>query len=215
MAESNQARERFLIPAATPSAPYITRLSIKKSRFVTQTCHCSSDAGAKEYIAAIRSANSDASHNCWAYVAGPPGDTAHIGSSDDGEPRGTAGRPMLNILLHCKIGQICVVVSRWFGGIKLGVGGLVRAYQDCVQENLATLPLKEAFETSSWELKLDYAHVAQARRILQDFEVDLCQEAYSENACFILKAAEDAVPELKIALDNATNGQCRFVRIAG
>ena len=68
--------------------------------------------------------------------------TARIGSSDDGEPHHTAGRPMLNVLLHGGIGEIAVVVTRWFGGIKLGTGGLARAYQESVQTNLLDLPVR-------------------------------------------------------------------------
>lgn len=124
MAVVNDAR--FSIPAVGPDNPHRTEAVIRRSRFLAQGCHCVSRADAIKFVDAIRAVNPDATHNCWAYQAGAPGDTAAIGSSDDGEPRGTAGRPMLNALLHSGIGQICVVVSRWFGGVKLGVGGLAR-----------------------------------------------------------------------------------------
>ena len=94
------------------------------------------------FLEKIRREFSDARHNCYAFNAGRGGETAFAGCSDDGEPKGTAGRPMLNVLVHSQIGEITVVVTRYFGGILLGTGGLVRAYQDSVKEALAKLPLK-------------------------------------------------------------------------
>ena len=128
---------RYPIPAAGPDRPHRTELLIRRSRFLAQCAHTPGPEAARAFVESIRRANADATHNCWAYAAGAPGQTARIGSSDDGEPHGTAGRPMLQVLLHCGIGEICVVVTRWFGGVKLGTGGLVRAYQDSVRENLA------------------------------------------------------------------------------
>src|SRR6185437_606076 len=84
---------------------------------------------------------SDATHNCWAYVAGPPGSTSRVGMSDAGEPHGTAGRPMLTVLLHSGVGEIAAVVTRYYGGTKLGTGGLVKAYGGSVQLALESLPL--------------------------------------------------------------------------
>ena len=111
---------RYPIPAAGPDRPHRTELLIRRSRFLAQCAHTPGPEAARAFVESIRRANADATHNCWAYAAGAPGQTARIGSSDDGEPHGTAGRPMLQVLLHCGIGEICVVVTRWFGGVKLG-----------------------------------------------------------------------------------------------
>ncbi|MEH6457607.1 MAG: YigZ family protein, partial [Cocleimonas sp.] len=105
---------------------------IKRSRFITTIAHASSADEANAFIASIKKEFPDASHNCWAYVAGPAADSAKIGMSDDGEPHGTAGKPMLNVLLHSDIGEIVAVVTRYFGGTKLGPGGLVKAYSGSV-----------------------------------------------------------------------------------
>ena len=88
---------------------------------------------ARAFVEQIRTKHADATHNCWAFVTGAPGHSGQVGFSDDGEPHGTAGRPMLQVLLHCGVGEITMVVTRWFGGVKLGTGGLVRAYQDSVR----------------------------------------------------------------------------------
>lgn len=156
---------------------------------------------------AIRRSTPDATHNCWAYLAGPPGDTAFIGSSDDGEPHGTAGRPMLNALLHCGIGQICVVVSRWFGGIKLGTGGLARAYQDAVLNNLESLPLLNVAQSAKWLLRVDYAFLAPIRRLLPACEATIEKEEYGKTVEMVIAAPLDRGEDLKMAIASATNGQ--------
>lgn len=154
----------------------------------------------------IRALRPDATHNCWAYAAGPPGDTAHIGSSDDGEPHGTAGRPMLNVVLHCGIGRICVVVSRWFGGVKLGTGGLARAYQDATLENLAGLPLCEAVPRTMWRLRTGYACLAAIQRGLPEFEAALAAENYAEAASLVFSVPEEKNEALAVFVANASNG---------
>ena len=117
--------------------------TIKRSRFICTAAHVTSPEEAKAFIDQIREEFSDARHNCWAFAAGAPGATAQVGMSDDGEPHGTAGRPMLTVLLHCGVGEIAVVVTRYFGGILLGTGGLIRAYQGTVKFALETLPTAE------------------------------------------------------------------------
>src|SRR5665811_1552158 len=115
---------RYPIPAGRARVEDI----ILRSRFITTAGPASGSEEARAFVAAVRSEFADASHNCYAFVAGPPGSSAQVGMSDDGEPGGTAGRPMLAALLGCGIGDIVVVVSRYFGGTLLGTGGLVRAY---------------------------------------------------------------------------------------
>lgn len=154
----------------------------------------------------IRNVNPDATHNCWAYVAGPPGDSASIGSSDDGEPHGTAGRPMLNALLHCGIGQICVVVSRWFGGIKLGAGGLVHAYQAAVLENIASLPVVELTPRSFWQIKTGYASVDAIRRSIFALDGGIENEEYAEGITLDISIPMEKSDELKAVVANLTNG---------
>ena len=148
--------DNYPIPLAGASAPHTASLLIKRSRFLTQIARTGTPEEARAFIERIRSLNTDATHNCWAFVAGPPGSTARIGCNDDGEPHGTAGRPMLQILLHSGVGQICAVVTRWFGGIKLGTGGLVRAYQDSVSNCLASLPTEILIPSVTLSLRMGY-----------------------------------------------------------
>lgn len=112
-------------------------ITIKRSRFIATLRRIGSLDEMKTFQAQIKCNNPRATHHCWAVVAGPPGETIAIGMGDDGEPKGTAGRPIFNVLRHSGRGQTGIVVTRYFGGIKLGSGGLVRAYTKAAAEVMA------------------------------------------------------------------------------
>lgn len=186
-----KAQSRFLVPVADMQNPHTVELTIRKSRFLAQICHCPTVESGRSFAMSARSRFSDATHNCWAFVAGPPKDTARIGCSDDGEPHGTAGRPMLDVLLTSGIGEIGAVVSRWFGGIKLGTGGLVRAYQSAVKEALASLLVEEKTERIRFNISLPYSAVDGLHRLLANAEAVLESENYGEEAFFAVALPED------------------------
>lgn len=198
---------RYPVPAAEARRPHCSQLMERGSRFLAQSCHCPDAAAARDFIAEIRRKNPDATHNCWAFAAGPPGDTARIGFSDDGEPHGTAGRPMLKTLLHSGIGEICMVVSRWFGGVKLGTGGLVRAYQQSAKENMETLPLAERVRLEKLRLCLDYAAVDAVKRLLEKFGANLVEETYAQKASFMVSVPEDRLAGFIGAARDAGRGR--------
>ena len=116
-----------------PAAAHRVEQEISRSRFITTIGRAPTVEEAQAFIRAVADEFRGATHNCWAYVVGPPGDTGRIGMSDAGEPHGTAGRPMLNALLHAPVGDVVAVVTRYYGGTKLGTGGLVRAYSSTLQ----------------------------------------------------------------------------------
>ena len=122
-----------------PAAPVFYQEEIKKSTFIVHIAHTPDLASAKAFIREIENKYSDARHNCWAHVAGNPGGSHVYGFSDNGEPNGTAGKPMLNVLIGSGLGEVTAVVTRYFGGIKLGTGGLVRAYGGSLNNALAQL----------------------------------------------------------------------------
>lgn len=130
------------IPELLPGHFHRNELTVKRSRFIASIGHTPGNAAVKTFIEGIRGEFPDARHHCFAFNAGRGDSAAFLGASDDGEPKGTAGHPMLNILSHSGIGEITVVVTRYFGGTLLGTGGLVKAYQDSVREALRDLPLK-------------------------------------------------------------------------
>lgn len=106
---------------------------VKKSQFICHLTRSANREEAMDFIRRISTEHSGANHNCWAFIAGPPGDASCWGMNDDGEPKGCAGKPMFNVLHHHGAGEICAVVTRYFGGIKLGTGGMARAYSSTVK----------------------------------------------------------------------------------
>ncbi|HXV13544.1 MAG TPA: YigZ family protein, partial [Candidatus Krumholzibacteria bacterium] len=140
---------------------------IEKSRFIASAARAESAREARAFVDALRAEFPDATHHCFAFVAGPPGSTSAVGSSDDGEPAGTAGRPMLSVLLNSGVGEIVVVVTRYFGGVKLGKGGLVRAYTGAVQHVLRELETMERVTLIEVRVVVSYAQADAVRRALE------------------------------------------------
>ena len=122
-----------------PKSAVVFEEEIKKSRFITYLQHTEGLEQAKAFWAEIKALHPNARHHCWAAVAGRPTDSQQLGFSDDGEPAGTAGKPMLSALQGSQVGEISAVVVRYYGGILLGTGGLVRAYGNGVQQALKLL----------------------------------------------------------------------------
>ena len=125
-----------------PKSAVVFEEEIKKSRFITYLQHTEGLEQAKAFWAEIKAQHPNARHHCWAAVAGKPTDSQQLGFSDDGEPAGTAGKPMLSALQGSQIGEISAVVVRYYGGHLLGTGGLVRAYGNGVQQALKLLDRK-------------------------------------------------------------------------
>jgi uncharacterized YigZ family protein len=194
---------RYPIPAAV----HRTEEEIRRSRFITTIGYAPAVEEARAFIAAVSAEYADASHNCWAYVVGPPASTAQVGMSDAGEPHGTAGRPMLTTLLHSGVGDICAVVTRYFGGTLLGKGGLVRAYSGGVQSALASLPLMEKIPYVDLDVMIDYAAVTPIKRTLPDFEAETVSEDYAVDVTFHVKLPEERLEEFIAAVTSLTNGQ--------
>lgn len=184
---------------------------IKKSRFITSLGHANSKEGAKAFIESIRYEFPDATHNCFAYALCAPKDTAKIGQSDDGEPHGTAGKPMLNMLLHGDIGECVVVVTRYFGGIKLGPGGLVRAYQGAVSKVLLEVESILKISYFSFSLICDYEHINKIHYLIPQYQARIIQENFAERIEYRFTLPEGEYPRFKKALNDASNGQITFL----
>jgi uncharacterized YigZ family protein len=174
--------------------------SIKRSRFLTWIYPSSSPEIAKQHLKTVQQQYPDARHICWAWIAGAP-NTHHLAMSDDGEPAGTAGKPMLNVLQHKNIGEITAIVVRYFGGIKLGTGGLSRAYSSSVSEALKITPLIACIQMQSIHLACIYAEESRLRRYLDKNSGVIDSIEYQENVqllCQIplknLQAFQDDLP---------------------
>ncbi|MER7796399.1 YigZ family protein [Microbacterium sp. NPDC096154] len=152
---------------STIAGPVEHELVIKKSRFLTHAAPVGSVAEAEAFIAGIRRTYWDARHNCTAMVTGLRGEQAR--SNDDGEPSGTAGIPMLEVLRQRRLTDLAIVVTRYFGGIKLGAGGLVRAYSSAVSECLDAARPVERRELTEVLLAVDHADAGRVDNLLRDW----------------------------------------------
>jgi len=154
-----------------PAEPLsISEGTIKKSRFITLLAHTEGVEAARAFVQRVKAEHPTARHHCWAWVAGPPDDSQQLGFSDDGEPSGTAGKPMLAQLMGSQIGEITAVVVRYYGGIMLGTGGLVKAYGGGVQQALKQLARKQKIPMRQFQLRCDYAQLNDVERLVQRFE---------------------------------------------
>ena len=182
----------------------------KRSRFITSLGHAPDRDTARRFIDAVRREFPDATHHCWAYAAGAPGSTARIGQSDDGEPQGTAGRPMLAQLLGSGTGEIVAVATRYFGGVKLGAGGLARAYRHGVAQALALLPIQEKMSVASLEVVVDYAHLNRLYRLLPEYRASVEREDFARRARFWLRLPDERLSAFLEALRDATGGSASW-----
>jgi len=190
-----------------PADTIVVEQELKKSRFITSAGRASNKAEAAAFIQAVRRTFPDANHNCWAYIAGEPNNTVEIGMSDDGEPQGTAGRPMLNVLQHKNVGEVVVVVTRYFGGVKLGAGGLVRAYSGAVQAVMEELPLAEVVAVKEALLQFPYAHESNIRRLLDSLKIEIVDTGYQEQVQMLIKVPENQTGEFEEKAINQTHGE--------
>lgn len=187
-----------------------TELEIKHSRFITTIGRVQSREEAAIFIDSVKKAHADAAHNCWAFIAGNPRDSANAGSGDDGEPQGTAGKPMLNVLFHKNIGEAAAVVTRYFGGIKLGTGGLVRAYSSSVQQAVDALTLKPYIEHVAAHLIIDYPDESSVRRLLETHNIALSEVNYAQHIRMTISVPQSAAKKLDRELADLTRGRARI-----
>ena len=185
---------------------------VKRSRFIGALAHANSRDEAEAFIESIRQEHPRASHNCYAFVAGEPGNTPAVGMSDDGEPRGTAGKPMLSVLQHSGIGEIVVVVTRYFGGTKLGTGGLVRAYSGTLQFALDSATLKTKIELCTVEVTMPYACEGALRRFAESEQLELLDTRYTSNVCVAFRFPAHRANELARRIADVTNGVAQITQ---
>lgn len=198
-----------------PAATHRTEQTIQRSRFIATLAHAPAVDVARACIDEVRAEFPDATHNCWAFLAGPPGTTAHVGFSDAGEPHGTAGRPMLDVLLHSGIGEVAAVVTRYYGGVKLGKGGLVRAYGGAVQHALASLPTVLRVDRITLDIRVGYPDVDLLRRLLVETDAEVVAEEYGADVHYRAAVPAPALAMLRAALTDATSGRATIEPVSG
>lgn len=190
----------------TLARPACSELLIRKSRFIGCVQPVSGRVQAQEIVAALHAAHPGAAHVCWALLAG--GESA---AQDDGEPSGTAGRPMLEVLRHQQLEGVLATVVRYFGGVKLGAGGLVRAYTDAVAQALLgaeKLPLRK---TLAFACRVPYALEGWVRRELQDAGAALGTVTHGDVVEIAFTVTEDAAAGLQARLNEGGSGHVQWV----
>ena len=179
----------------------------KRSKFIAQIIPVKNEQEAMAQIEAIKKKYYDARHNCYAYVVYNENGDLIKRSSDDGEPSGTAGRPMLEILEGNKINNILSVVTRYFGGTLLGTGGLVRAYSTSVKDALAKCEMSEIFDGVKLELKTDYTSLAQVQNLMRNLNIQELESTYENDVNLVLISPENTLAKLKKELAELFSGR--------
>lgn len=195
-----------------PASEAEVELRFKNSRFIGTAAPASDVDEAKAYINSIRTRFPDASHHCYAFAAGFGATVVH-GMSDDGEPSGTAGRPMLAVVKGAGLGDVAVVVTRYFGGTKLGTGGLVKAYTETVQAVLAAIERVEKIETIGVLVELAYEAYEVCKRHIEALGAQIETEDFGAHVELILRLDEERFAELRTTLQDATSGRALVERI--
>ena len=193
---------RYPIPAEEAR----TEIRVANSRFIASAAPAFSVEEARAFIERIKEEFKDASHNVPAFIIGyGPSVTAH--SSDDGEPSGTAGRPMLAVLQGSGLGDLVVVVTRYFGGTKLGTGGLVRAYGDAAKEVLAILPRAEKVPTHTVMLVLPYNLYEQVKLLIEREHGRVLDEEFAADITLTAQFVTSQFPHCQEALRELSHGR--------
>ncbi|MBQ6322229.1 MAG: YigZ family protein [Lachnospiraceae bacterium] len=180
----------------------------KKSRFIATVTPVHSQEEALSFIAAQKKKYWDATHNCYAYIIGQQGREARC--SDDGEPQGTAGRPMLDVLQGEDVYDICVVVTRYFGGTLLGTGGLVRAYSRVVQEGLAASAILKTELGYRLLIRTDYTGLGKIQYLLGERGLKIINSSYGQDVELETLVPEDLLKSVKENITEATSGRAVF-----
>ena len=173
------------------------RLDIKKSEFIAYAYPVTSREQAMFHVEQLRVKYADARHHCWAYIIGDPDNTTSAGFDDDGEPNGTAGRPILNVLQHKSIGNVIIIVVRYFGGIKLGAGGLTRAYAGSAQAAVDEMVLLPYVPMAQVQIIAEFATEAQCRYVVEDLGGHIDDVTYSKQVTLTVTLAEADIDHLK------------------
>ncbi len=194
----------YLVPAGCGEAEYVE----KRSRFIARVWPVESEAEAVAHIEAMRKQHYDARHNVYAYIVRDGGIMRY---SDDGEPQGTSGQPTLNVFRAQEITNFCCVVTRYFGGILLGTGGLVRAYSTAAKMALEDAGISRMALWKSIELGCTYSQFERIKRLLEEHEAVIENTDFGADIVFSALLREDMVEGFAKALTELTAGSCEYL----
>lgn len=197
------------------SEPFITiakntsfEMVIKKSRFICSIGRANTEEAAQDFIAQVQTANRKANHNCFAYMIGDKDQVQR--ESDNGEPSGTAGVPILESLQLAKLHNVVAVVTRYFGGIKLGAGGLIRAYSNVTTNAIHQAGLVQRVLQTAVDITVSYAQHDKLLYFLKEQQVEVANEAYGVDVTVIIFVDQAACDDLIDQLTNRFNDQLQI-----
>ncbi len=162
-----------------PKGQYTSEITITKSKFLSTLRRIQSLAEMRSFHSQLQADHPKANHHCWAVIAGSPNDSGLYGFSDDGEPKGTAGKPIFNVLQHSGKGQLGVIVTRYFGGVKLGTGGLVRAYTQATKSIMENASFVKFSKTLTLSFSFPYEKERTFRYVLEQHDIKQIDFSYS------------------------------------
>jgi uncharacterized YigZ family protein len=197
---------RALIPAERSRA----EIRASNSRFIASAAPTATVEAARAFIGQIQAEMPDATHHVYAYIIGH-GATTTLGMSDDGEPSGTAGRPVMAVLRGSGLGDVTLVVTRYFGGTLLGTGGLVHAYGDAARAVLAVLPREEKVERRALRLTLPYAAYEPTRRLVAAYAGSIIEESFAADVSLRVLLPLAQIDAFTAAIGELTAGHARIV----
>ena len=182
----------------------------KKSRFIGEVFPVEHEEEAMQLLEQVKKKYWDARHHCWAYVIS--GDRVQERLSDDGEPSGTAGKPILEVIRGQQVGNLLVVVTRYFGGTLLGTGGLVRAYSKAVQEGLRNCKIIEKRQGYLLAIKTDYTGIGKIQYILGQRGIAITNSEYTDTVTVEALVPSEEKKDLTEEITEATNGRAKFLK---
>lgn len=180
----------------------------KKSRFIATVIHVESEEEAISHIERLKKLYWDARHNCYAFILGMGSETMRF--SDDGEPSGTAGKPILEVLKGRGLTNVLVVVTRYFGGVLLGTGGLVRAYTDSTQEGINNSDIKKMTLMQRVSVHVDYNSVGKLKYVLASDSIEVVDEIYTDSVQIDIALPVDNISQITDKITDVTSGKATF-----
>ncbi|HUV29774.1 MAG TPA: YigZ family protein [Acidobacteriota bacterium] len=197
--------DRFLIIARETK----TEIKVKGSRFIGESCLVSSSEKAAARLEEIRRREFSATHHCYAWLTGAPGEQA-FRYSDDGEPNGTAGKPIYNVITGSGVTNVLVVVTRYFGGTKLGTGGLARAYTETARAVMDLSGVRERYVCRHYRADLDLSLYDRLQKLLHRLEARIEDTDFSDHVSVRLEIRRSRVDELVASFNELTAGKGRI-----
>ena len=194
------------------SSPGSSDVEVKKSHFICALKNVKSEDEALSFIEEIRKKHYDARHNCFAMRIGSP-DRVFEKSSDDGEPQGTAGKPMLDILKGEALYDVCAVVTRYFGGTLLGTGGLVRAYSDSLKEALKYSKISPLTKGAEFKTTADYSLAERIKRLAAQMDICTLNEEYTDKCTLSFLVPSEKEDLFTAQLVTLSNGRLKPERV--